>query len=129
MNSFGDLSIKYNQCKSTDMTWRSISKVMHSLFPDISFSSRSGYSQIIGSPYTVPFTVPSRPPVCLMAMVAGRRLGSQVSALGDHKDQPKFQLQDISSICEGINNGFESVHKDTEPLRGNVRICFHVCGD
>ena len=124
MNSFGDLSIKYIQCKSTDMTWRSIFKVMHAQ----SFSWYFFFLTVGILPdhrfHHIPYL---RDHWCVWWPW---RLGGgwvrKYQLWEIIKDQSKFQLQDISSICEGINNGFEAVHKDMESLRGNVFVSMCV---
>lgn len=39
------------------------------------------------------------------------------------QDQPKYQMNDIESVCESLREAFEALHKEMEPLRGTFVRC------
>ena len=39
------------------------------------------------------------------------------------QDQPKYQMNDIKSVCESLREAYEALHREMEPLRGR---CMNV---
>ena len=37
------------------------------------------------------------------------------------QDQPKYQLNDVESVCESLREAYLAIHREMEPLRGKQR--------
>ena len=42
------------------------------------------------------------------------------------QDQPKYQMNDIKSVCESLREAYEALHREMEPLRGRFMIVWFL---